>query len=67
MKKSWVEMGEEIGTKEVDDEDIEQVEEDREKILTNGRETIRKLATGMCSFNYRQVEQGHCTVQYVHE
>ena len=65
MKKSWIEVGEDVELVVVDDDEIEQEEEDREveRILAKGKEAKRKLATGMYGFNVKLVKQ-HCTVQY---
>ena len=65
MRKSWVEVGKDVGLVVVEDDDVEQEDEDREveKIIAKGKEAKRKLATGMYRFNVKLVEQ-HCTVQY---
>ena len=64
MKKSWVEVGADVGLV-VDDDEVEQEEEDREveRILAKGKEAKRKLATGMYGFNVELIKQD-CTVQY---
>ena len=65
MKKSWVEVREDVGLIVVDDDEVEQEEEDREveRILAKGKEAKRKLATGMYGFIVEPIEQD-CTVQY---
>ena len=65
MKKSWVKVGEDVGLIVVNDDDVEQEEEDREveRILAEGKEGRRKLATGMYGFNVELIKK-HCTVQY---
>ena len=64
MKKSWVEVGADVGLV-VDNDEVEQEEEDREveRILAKGKEAKRKLATGMYGFNVKLIEQDG-TVQY---
>ena len=65
MRKSWVQLGEDVGFVVVKDDASEQEDEDREveKIITKGKEAKRKLVTGMYGFNVELIEQ-HCTVQY---
>ena len=62
MKKSWGNLGEDVGLVVVDDDVVEQEEEDRkvERILAEGKEAKRKLATGMYGFNVKLIEKD-CT------
>ena len=65
MARLWEELGERVGLKVVDEEEVEQDEEDSEveNFLERGKET-RKLVTGMYRFYVKHVKQ--CTVQYMY-
>ena len=66
MAKPWAELGERVGLEVVKDEEVEQDQEEVEKIIQKGKETKRKLAMGKhVMISCRIGRTVYSTVQYI--